>query len=161
MAGSRNEATITRSAQSKRRSRSARACLVGRDDRAGLLDVEVQHRVRELLEHLLQQGEAEPVVRGRPSAVGVGGLVEAGADVGAGCPPVGVVEAATAPRRSNEAIAPVAAVVRSTVASWQTTRRWSAVACTSSSMPVAPASRAPAMACSVDDGASQAPPWWA
>ena len=58
-------------------------------------------------------------------------------------------------------MAPTPSVVRSTVGSWHTTSRPSAVACTSSSMPVAPASRAAPMACSVDDGPSQAPPWWA
>ncbi len=57
----------------------------------------------------------------------------------------------------NEAMVPWPAVVRSTVASWHTTSSPSAVAWTSSSMPVAPASSAWAMACSVDEGDSQAP----
>ena len=63
--------------------------------------------------------------------------------------------------RVNEAMVPCPAVVRSTVASWQTTSSPSAVAWTSSSMAVAPASSAWSMAWSVDDGDSQAPPWWA
>ena len=59
------------------------------------------------------------------------------------------------------AIGPCPSVVRSTVASWQTTSSPSAVAWTSSSIPVAPASIARSMAKRVDDGHSQAPPWWA
>ena len=58
-------------------------------------------------------------------------------------------------------VLPVVAVVRSTVASWQTTSSPSAVACTSSSIPVAPASTACAMAWRVEEGDSHAPPWWA
>ena len=58
----------------------------------------------------------------------------------------------------NEAMVPWAAVVRSTVASWQTTSSPSAVAWTSSSTPVAPTASAWSMACRVDDGDSQAPP---
>ena len=58
----------------------------------------------------------------------------------------------------NDAMVPWPAVVRSTVASWQTTSSPSAVAWTSSSIPVAPTSSAWAMVCSVDEGDSQAPP---
>jgi hypothetical protein len=55
----------------------------------------------------------------------------------------------------------VAGVVRSTVASWQTTSSPSEVACTSSSMAVAPAASAREMAKMVDEGDSHAPPWCA
>src|SRR5438132_228896 len=56
---------------------------------------------------------------------------------------------------------PLPPVVRSTVASWQTTRCPSAVAWTSSSSAEAPAARARRMAQSVLEGPSRAPPWWA
>src|ERR1039458_7828218 len=59
------------------------------------------------------------------------------------------------------AMFPFAGVVRSTVASWQTTSSPSKVACTSSSIPVAPDESARAMAKIVDEGDSHAPPWWA
>jgi len=58
-------------------------------------------------------------------------------------------------------IAPSAFVVRSTVASWQTTSSPSTVAWTSSSMAVAPAASARSMAKRVELGDSHAPPWWA
>ena len=63
--------------------------------------------------------------------------------------------------RVKLAMFPLAAVVRSTVASWQTTSSPSAVACTSSSIPVAPAATARSMAKRVDEGHSHAPPWCA
>ena len=74
VAESRNEATMTSSARPKRRSRAARRLLVGGDHRRGLLDVEIEHHPGELLEHLLQEGDAEAVVlRGpAPERVAVG-----------------------------------------------------------------------------------------
>src|SRR5438477_7056151 len=59
------------------------------------------------------------------------------------------------------AMVPVPAVVRSTVASWQTTRWPSDVAWTSSSRAGAPAPRALRIAHRVLEGPARPPPWWA
>ena len=132
--------------------------LVGRDDGRRLLDVEVQDDAGELLEHLAQRGDAER--RGRPAPGPGRGSRPSGRPGVTSAPGIHQYEKSISRSSASvkDAMVPCAAVVRSTVASWQTTSSPSAVAWTSSSIPVAPASSACAMACRVDEGDSQAPP---
>ena len=96
MATSRNEATMTRSRWSCPARAVGQRLLVGGHRRSGGLDVEVEgHRgvPVEEVQHLLEGGDPEIVVAGGPAPVGVGIGRQAGAHVGPGGEPVGVVEA--------------------------------------------------------------------
>jgi len=158
---SRNDATMTRSRWSCPASVVAQPLLIGRHGRGRGLDVEVESHwpgTRRAGPELRQRGglRKSEIVR-RPPPVGIGVGLESRGDVGTGGEPVGVVEGPDLGPGSG--------------CGWHRVHWWcgrpfrrgppprcpSDVACTSSSMPVAPSSSARRMANSVDEGASPGP----